>query len=229
VASHAEAPANVGPLSFKIMPTAIVACDFFVSVTASFRILYVFIAMVLGLRRILHCSVTQHPTAEWTIQQFREFLGFDHSYRYIIYDRDTIFWSGLDATLKNFGVRVLKTPVRAPKANAFCERLIGTIRRECLDFLIPLGEGHLERILREWVGHYNRGRPHSSLGPGIPEPPRAQVPARVHGHKLPASCRVTSTLVLGGLHHEYVWRMKPHDAGLNFCGPPPLFGSHIRP
>jgi putative transposase len=182
---------------------AIVACDFFVSVTASFRILYVFIAMEVGSRRILHCNVTQHPTGEWTIQQFREFLAFDHPYRYIIHDRDAIFSSGLDATLKSFGIRVLKTPVRSPKANAFCERLIGTIRRECLDFLIPLGEGHLKRMLREWVGHYNRGRPHSSLGPGIPEPPQAKVPARVHRHKLPAGCRVTSALVLGGLHHEY--------------------------
>ena len=182
---------------------AIVACDFFVSVTASFRILYVFVAMEVGSRRILHCNVTQHPTAEWTTQQFREFLVFDHPYRYVIHDRDAIFSSGLDTALKGFGVRVLKTPVRAPKANAFCERLIGTIRRECLDFLIPLGEGHLKRILREWVGHYNRGRPHSSLGPGIPEPPQAKVPASVHRHKLPAGCRVKSTPVLGGLHHEY--------------------------
>lgn len=182
---------------------AVVACDFFVSVTASFRILYVFVAMEVGSRRVLHCNVTQHPTAEWTIQQFREFLAFDHPCRYIIHDRDAIFSSGLDATLKGFGVRVLKTPVRAPKANAFCERLIGTIRRECLDFLIPLGEGHLTRILREWVAHYNRGRPHSSLGPGIPESPQAKVPAGPHRHKLPNAHHVKSTPVLGGLHHEY--------------------------
>jgi transposase InsO family protein len=179
---------------------AIVACDFFVSVTASFRILYVFVAMEVGSRRILHCNVTQHPTAEWTTQQFREFLAFDHPYRYVIHDRDAIFSSGLDTALKGFGVRVLKTPVRAPQANAFCERLIGTIRRECLDFLIPLGEGHLKRILREWVGHYNRGRPHSSLGAGMPEPPQAKVPASVHRHRLPAGYRVKSTPVLGGLH-----------------------------
>ncbi len=129
-----------------------------------------FVAMEIGSRRILHCNVTQHPTAEWTTQQFREFLAFDHPYRYVIHDRDSIFFSGLDTALQGFGVRVLKTPVRAPKANAFCERLIGTIRRECLDFLIPLGEGHLKRILHEWIHHYNRGRPHSSLGLCIPEP-----------------------------------------------------------
>ena len=182
---------------------AIVACDFFVSVTASFRILYVFVAMEVGSRRVLHCNVTQHPTAEWTTQQFREFIAFDHPYRLVIHDRDAIFSSGLDTALKGFGVRILTTPVRASKANAFCERLIGTIRRECLDFLIPLGEDHLRRILREWVGHYNRGRPHSSLGPGIPEPPQAKVPASVPRHKFPVGHRVTSTPVLGGLHQEY--------------------------
>jgi putative transposase len=182
---------------------AIVACDFFVSVTASFHVLYVFVAIEVGSRRILHVNVTEHPTAEWTTQQFREFLAFDHPYRFVIHDRDAIFSPGLDAALKGFGVRVLRTPVRAPKANAYCERLVGTIRRECLDFLIPLSEAHLRRILREYVRHYNRGRPHSSLGPGIPEPPQAEVPASYRKHKLPAGYRVTSTLVLGGLHHEY--------------------------
>jgi putative transposase len=181
----------------------IVACDFFVSVTATFRIVYVFVAMEIGSRRILHCNVTPHPSAEWTTQQFREFLAFDHPYRFVIHDRDAIFSSGLDAALKDFGIKVLRTPVRAPKANAYCERLIGTIRRECLDFLIPLSEAHLKRILREFVRHYNRGRPHSSLGPGIPEPPQAKVLPGPHRHKLPAGYRVRSTPVLGGLHQEY--------------------------
>jgi transposase InsO family protein len=182
---------------------AIVACDFFVSVTASFRVLYVFVAMEIGSRRILHTNVTKHPTAEWTIQQFREFLVFDHPCRFVIHDRDTIFSSALDEALQGFGVRALKTPVRMPTANSFCERLIGTIRRECLDYLIPLGEGHLRRILCEFVIHYNRGRPHSSLGPGIPEPPQAKVPPSVHRHVLPAGYRVVSKPVLDGLHHEY--------------------------
>jgi transposase InsO family protein len=182
---------------------AMVACDFLVCVTASFRVLYVFVAMEVGSRRILHCNVTQHPTAEWTTQQFREFLAFDHPYRYVIHDRDAIFSAGLDTALKGFGVRVLKTPVRSPKANAFCERVIGTIRRECLDFLIPLSERHLRRLVLEFVTHYNRGRPHSSLGPGLPEPSQAKIPASVHKHKLPAGYGVKSTSVLGGLHHEY--------------------------
>jgi transposase InsO family protein len=182
---------------------AVVACDFFISITASFQILYVFVAMEIGSRRILHANVTPHPTAEWTIQQFREFLSFDHPYRFLIHYRDGIFSTRLYAEIEGFGVRVLKTPVRAPQANAFCERLIGTMRRECLDYLIPINERHLRMIVREFVCHYNRGRPHSSLGPGIPEPSQAKVPASVHRHKLPDGYRVRSTAVLGGLHHEY--------------------------
>ncbi len=182
---------------------AIVACDFLTSVTVNFRVLYVFVAMEIGSRRILHGNVTEHPTAEWTIQQFREFLAFDHPYRFVIHDRDAIFAPGVDQALKGFGVRTLKTPVRAPTANAFCEHLVGTIRRECLDFLIPINERHLRRILAEFTVHYNRGRPHSSLGPGIPEPNQDSVPASGHRHKLPVGYRVKSTPVLSGLHHEY--------------------------
>jgi putative transposase len=182
---------------------AIVACDFFVSVTVTFRIVYVFVAMEIDSRRILHFNVTEHPTAEWTIQQFREVLAEPHPHRFVIHDRDSIFSRVLDLALKDFGVRVLKTPVRAPKANAHCERLIGTIRRECLDYLIPLNERHLRLIVREFVGYYNRGRPHSSLGPGIPESIQAGPPASGHRHKLPIGSRVTKTPVLGGLHHDY--------------------------
>ncbi|MBE0659348.1 MAG: transposase [Bryobacteraceae bacterium] len=93
-------------------------------------------------------------------------------------------------------------PVRVPKAIAYCERLIGTIRRECLDFLIPINERHLRRSLIEFVTHYNRGRPHSALGPGIPEPPQSKVPDGPHRHRLPAGCPVASTPVLVGLHDE---------------------------
>jgi putative transposase len=182
---------------------AIVACDFFVSITATFQILYVFVAMEIGSRRILHFNVTDHPTAEWTTQQFREILADPHPYRFVVHDRDSIFSSSLDVALNDFGVRPIKTPVRAPKANAFCERLVRTIRRECLDYLIPINDRHLGHILKEFVIHYNRGRPHSSLGPDIPEPTQASVPAGVHRHKLPAGFRVASKPVLGGLHHEY--------------------------
>jgi transposase InsO family protein len=182
---------------------AIVACDFFVSITVTFRVLYVFVAMEIGSRRILHANVTEHPTAEWTTQQFREILADLHPYRFVVHDHDSIFSTSLDAALNDFGVRVLKTPVQAPKANAHCERLVGTIRRECLDYVMPMNERHLRRILKEFVGHYNRGRPHSSLGPGIPESNRAEVPASGDRHQLPVGYRIKSSSVLGGLHHEY--------------------------
>ena len=105
--------------------------------------------------------------------------------------------------LHGFGLKVLKTPVRSPMANTYCERVIGSIRRECLDYLIPLNERHLKRILREFMTYYNRGRPHSALGPGFPEPIQTAVPASGHQHRLPTGCRVAKTPVLGGLHHEY--------------------------
>lgn len=182
---------------------SLLACDFVAVVTARFRVLYVFVLMEIGTRRIVHFNVTAHPTAAWTLQQFREAVTSDHSYRFIIHDRDSIFSADLDEELKSsFGLRVLRTPVRAPKANAYCERLMGTMRRECLDFMIPFSEKHLRRLLQEWVAHYNQARPHASLGPGIPQPSNlAVVPAT--GHMLPKDSRVAARSVLGGLHHEY--------------------------
>ena len=98
----------------------IVACDFFVVVTATFRVLYVFVVMEVGARRIVHHNVTAHPTADWTLQQFREALPGDHGYQYVIHDRDRIYSHDLDQGVKSMGVRVLRTPVRSPKANDWC-------------------------------------------------------------------------------------------------------------
>jgi len=182
---------------------AIVACDFFVVVTASFRTLYVFVMMELGTRRILHHNVTAHPTADWTMQQFREALPGDHPYRFVIHDRDSIFSRELDKGVAAMGVRVPRTPLRAPQANAVCERFGGTLRRECLDFLIPFNERHLKLILKSWATHFNHGRPHMSLGPGIPAPLQQPPPANESRHSIPAGYVIRSTAVLGGLHHEY--------------------------
>jgi putative transposase len=183
---------------------AIVAADFLVAITAGFRVLYVFVAMEVGSRCILHCNVTAHPTAGWTLQQIREAVPSDHAYRFLIHDRDSIFSAEVDEYLKAFGLKILRTPVQAPKANAYCERLMGTIRRECLDFMIPLNEKHLRKVLREWMTHYNRGRPHASLGPGIPESPTKTFPRRRQArHELPNDCRIRMKDILGGLHHEY--------------------------
>ena len=183
---------------------AIVACDFCVVVTATFQLLYVFVLMEHASRRVLHFNVTRHPTAQWTLQQLREAIPSDHSYRFLIHDRDSIFSKELDSSVRNLGLRVLKTPYRSPRANAICERLIGTLRREILDWVIPLGERHLRRLLKSWVAHYNGARPHMSLGPGVPDPP-AGVPLSLQStrHVIPQGFQVVSRSVLGGIHHEY--------------------------
>ncbi len=146
---------------------AIVACDFSVVVTATFRFLYVLVIIEHGSRRLLHCNTTQHPTAEWTRQQFREAVPSDHQYRYLIHDRDSIFSADFDRSIENYGMRVLKLPYRSPKANSICERAIGSMRRECLDYMIPLTESHLRRIPKLWAAYYNQSRPHTALGPGF--------------------------------------------------------------
>jgi transposase InsO family protein len=183
---------------------AIVACDFCVAVTATFRLLYVFVIIEHASRRLLHVNVTAHPTAEWTLQQLREAVPSDHGYRFLLHDRDRIFSRDLDRRIGNLGLRVLKTPPQAPQANAICERLLGTLRRECLDFLIPLTENHLRRLPHEWGRHYNVGRPHMSLEPGIPQPPAAlPVPLHAHRHWMSPHLQVVAQPVLGGLHHDY--------------------------
>ena len=183
---------------------AILAFDFCVVVTATFRLLYVLVVIEHQARRIVYCNVTTHPPAKWTLQQLREAIPSDHRYRLLIHDRDAIFSPQLDQSIKNMGLRVLRTPPRSPKANSLCERVIGTLRRECLDFLIPLTENHLRLVTKNWVVHYNRGRPHSSLGPGIPDPP-VELPVKPHRHRhrIPNHCKVVAHPVLGGLHHEY--------------------------
>jgi putative transposase len=99
---------------------------------------------------------------------------------------------------------VLKTPPQSPQANTLCERLLGTLRRECLDFVIPLTENHLRRLLQAWVRHYNASRPHMALGPGIPQPPSdLPIPFQAHRHKVPQDLCVVAHPILGGLHHDY--------------------------
>jgi putative transposase len=103
--------------------------------------LYVFVVMEHASRRLIHVNVTAHPTAAWTLQQLREAIPSDHTYRFIIHDRDAIFSTGFDASVAHLGLEVIKTPVQSRKANSLCERLIGTLRRECLDWVVPLTEG----------------------------------------------------------------------------------------
>ncbi len=182
---------------------SILASEFLLTVTASFRILYVFVIMEIATRKIVHFNVTDHPTAEWMLQQFREVIQEKEVPRFLIHDRDSIYSTELDLAIQSMGFKILKTPVRSPTANAYCERLIGTIRRECLDFMIPLNERHLRRLLSEWVVHYNQGRPHSSLGPGIPDASDVLPVEEPSRHEISYDHRVIAKSVLGGLYHEY--------------------------
>jgi putative transposase len=181
---------------------AILACDFFVAVTATFRMLYVFVVIEHGTRRLAHVNVTANPSADWTLQQLRAVVG-EGAHQYLIHDRDKIFATHLDDSIRALGMKVLRSPVASPKANSICERVIGTIRTECLDWMIPLSEAHLQSILKSWVEHYNRGRPHSMLGPGVPDPPPDAVPKSESRHRLAAGALVLAKSILGGLHHEY--------------------------
>jgi putative transposase len=182
----------------------VIACDFLVAVTSTFRVLYVLVVIEHRSRRLIHFNVTAHPTAEWTRQQLREAVGYEERYEYLLHDRDAIFSVELDESIRRFGLGVLKSPPRSPKANSICERVIGTIRRECLDWFIPLSEAHLRQTLKSWVTHYNRGRPHSALGPSVPDPPAdLSVPLSKSRHRLDDSRSVHAKAILGGLHHEY--------------------------
>ena len=181
---------------------AVLACDFFIVVTATFQRLYVFVVLDIGTRRVVHWNLTDRPTAEWTVQQFRDGLPLDRAYRFLVHDRDAIFALAVDEAIRSMSLQLLKTPVRAPQANAYCERFIGTARRECLDWMIPLNERHLRSILAEWISHYNGERPHSALGPGLPNDPTHQTALTVH--RIPTTHRVAASARLGGLHHHYL-------------------------
>jgi len=184
---------------------AILACDFFIAVTATFRMLYVFVVIEHGTRRLAHVNATAHPSAEWTLQQLREVIGEEGGRQYLIHDRDKIFAKHLDDSIRALGIEVFRSPVASPKANAVCERVIGTIRRECLDWMIPLSAAHLRSILKLWVEHYNHDRPHTSLGPGVQDPPEilAMVRKLESRHRLGEGVVVLAKSAVGGLHHEY--------------------------
>jgi putative transposase len=189
----------------RLHAQGIIACDFFVAVTATFRLLYVFVVIEHRSRRLIHYNVTAHPSAAWTLQQLRDAVGYEDRYRFLIHDRDCIFASQLDESIRALGIGVLKSAPHSPKMNAVCERVIGTVRRECLDWLIPLSESHLRFILKSWTGHYNGGRPHMSLGPGIPDSPVMvkDLPESSSRHRRGEWYAVRAASVLGGLHHEY--------------------------
>ena len=174
----------------------IVACDFFCVETVWLKTLYVLFFMELSTRKVHLAGVIAHPDSCWVAQQARNLAMEDRlaGIQFLIRDRDAKYSGPFDEVFRSEGVRVIRTPIRSPKANALAERFVRTVRRECLDHVLVLGERHLKRILIEYVCHYNKERPHRGLSLQTPEPKPAL--NRAHG----GIVRVDR---LGGLIHEY--------------------------
>jgi transposase InsO family protein len=168
----------------RLHAQGIIACDFFVAVTATFRLLYVFSVIEHHSRRLIHCNVTAHPSAAWTLQQLREAVGFEEQYAYLLHDRDSIFAKHLDDSIGRLGVKVLKSPPRSPMANAFAERFVRSIKEECLNRMIFVGQASLRHAITQYLTHYHGERNHQGLENRLPKPccmvgePRAPVKRR---------------------------------------------------
>jgi putative transposase len=197
------APRRSGPTWAEFLRTqadGIIACDFFSVETAWLRTLYILVFIELGTRRIHLSPSTAQPDSAWVTQQARNLVmdldARPSPVRSLIRDRDTKFSRSFDEVLCSEGMRLIRTPIAAPNANAHAERVIETIRTECLDWTLVLGRRHLDRTLRTDAEHYNRQRPHRSVGlaPPLPEA-REPIPAN------PRDVRRRD--LLGGLIHEY--------------------------
>jgi len=173
------------------------ACDFLPVTDLLFRPLYAFFVIALETRRVVHVGVTRHPTDAWVAQQLREATPFDQRPRYLIRDNDAKYGSAFARVAAASGIAELRTVFRAPRQNATCERFLGSVRRECLDHLLVLGEAHLRRVLREYARYFNGDRPHQGLAQRVPDLPGAG-PFRVV-----AGGSVRASPILGGLHHVY--------------------------
>jgi len=171
-----------------------ISIDFFTVPTASFRVIYVFLILDNARRKILHFNVTESPTAIWTGQQIVEAFPWDTAPRFLIRDRDSKYGNEFNRRVAALEIEQILTSYRSPWQNPYVERVIGSIRRECLDHVIILNERHLRRILREYLDYYNRSRTHLGLGKDCPET-RAVEPASLG--------KIQAEPVLGGLHHRY--------------------------
>jgi transposase InsO family protein len=173
------------------------ACDFVQTYDWLFRTIFLFFIIEHHSRRVVHVGVTRSPSDAWVAQQLREATPFGTRPRFLLCDRDDKY--GPHFELAAAGIDILRTPPCAPKANAICERFIGSVRRECLDFVLLLSEVHARRVVGEYVRFFNQDRPHQGLDQQIP------APAEALGLPDPAPRRVMSRPILGGLQHDYRW------------------------
>ena len=173
----------------------IAAIDFFTVLTATFRMLFCFLVLRHDRRKVMHFNVTEHPTERWTAQQIVEAFPYDEAPKYLIRDRDTIYGRSLRLRIQDMGIEEVIIARRSPWQNPYVERLIGTIRRECLDHTIVLNEAHLMRILTNYFAYYHESRTHQSLGNNAPIPRSVEPPEQGN---------VISIAQVGGLHHRYL-------------------------
>jgi len=183
---------------------SILACDFFTVDTVWLRRLYVLVFISIGRRRVEYFACTSNPNSAWMLQQARNLLmeldDRELRVRFLIHDRDAKFPAAFDALLATEKIKVIRTPVRAPNANADMERWVGTVRRECLDRLLILGRRQLEHVLRVYAQHYNRQRPHRALDL---KPPDSSARSRVRAESKTQGLQVSRRDLLGGLIREY--------------------------
>jgi putative transposase len=175
----------------------LIALDFFTVPTATFRVLFVLVMLTHSRRRLVHFNVTEHPTAEWTARQLLEACGSETAPRYLLRDRDKVYGERFSWQAKMLDIREAVIAPRSPWQNAYAERVIGSIRRECLNHVVVIGERHLREILSKYFEYYNRARTHLSLSKDAPKPRSVQAPS---------DGRVVEVPRVGGLHHEYVRR-----------------------
>jgi hypothetical protein len=199
------APRCIGPTwaeFLRAQASGMLATDFFTVESVRLRTFYVLFFIELKSRRVHLAGVTDRPNGLWSTQQARNLFVAERlgEARFVIRDHDAKFSGGFDAVLRAGGVHVIQTPIRAPKANAFAERFVGTVRRECLDWMIVWGRRHLEQVLRRYVDHYNAERPHRSLALERPDQPQTTTPVAS------SPDQIGRRSVLSGLIHEYYVR-----------------------
>jgi transposase InsO family protein len=170
------------------------AVDFLQTYDLFFRAIFVFVVIELGSRRLLHFGVTRSPNDAWVAQQLREATPFGEGPRFLIRDNDNKFGHAFDRVANGTNLEVMTTPCQAPKANAICERFLGSVRRECLDFFLILNVRHLRKIMRQYQAYFNHSRPHQGIKQRIPCP--SAQPQYNTG-------TITAHPLLGGLHHDY--------------------------
>ena len=190
-------PSQTWRTFLKNHATEIASVDFFTVPTATFRVLYVFLILSHERRRVVHFNVTDSPTAQWTGRQILQAFPWDTAPRFLLRDRDAIYGPEFLRSVSNLGIEDVRTSPRSPWQNPYVERLIGSIRRECLDHVVILNEHHLRRVLREYVSYYSEARTHLGLGKDCPVA-RAVEP--------PEAGRVVALPQVGGLHHRYTRR-----------------------